>query len=253
MANLKLGSTAALDKNGFVQNYPVGTIVIRANSTIDNGWLLCDGRYVNTADYPELYSHLGTTYGALVGSTFRLPPLVYNVTNNPQSDIPFSTLASEPSYPNNFFHTHSLAVNATAFSGFNHAHNTPYQHPSHASSSNNDTNNHAHNSSGNTNTSSSAGGSAGTRAAGPAGPYASGPSGGTGHSHGGAGWSGTSGAAGDTHAHTVNWHSWNLTHNHSHNTTTISSVTHNISPGTSASLPSAQYPPSREVYFLIKT
>jgi hypothetical protein len=185
-------------------------------------------------------------------STFNLPPLVYDATNNPQNDIPFSTLASEPSYPNNFFHTHSLAVNATAFSGFNHAHNTPYQHPSHASSSNNDTNNHAHNSSGNTNTSSSAGGSAGTRAAGPAGPYASGPSGGTGHSHGGAGWSGTSGAAGDTHAHTVNWHSWNLTHNHSHNTTTISSVTHNISPGTSASLPSAQYPPSREVYFLIK-
>jgi hypothetical protein len=186
-------------------------------------------------------------------STFNLPPLVYNATNNPQSDIPFSTLASEPSYPNNFFHSHTLAINAVAFGGFNHAHNTPYQHPSHASNSNNDTNNHAHNSSGNTNTSSTAGGSSGTRASGPAGPYASGPSGGTGHSHGGAGWSGTSGAAGDTHAHTVNWHSWNLTHNHSHNTTNISSVTHSVSPGTTANLPASQYPPSREVYFLIKT
>jgi microcystin-dependent protein len=252
VANFKLGSDAVLDKNGFIQNYPVGTIIIRANSTIDNGWLLCDGRYVNTSDYPELYAHLGSTYGAVIGSTFRLPPIVFNATNNPQNRIPFSTVSSESAYPNNFYHSHTLAVNATSFSGFNHAHNGGYQHASHATSSNNDTNNHAHNSSGNTSTSSNAGGSSPGRAAGPSGPYASGPSGGTGHSHGGAAWSGTSGAAGDTHAHTVNWHSYNLTHNHNHSNN-ISAVTHTVSPATSANLPLSQYPPSREVYFLIKT
>jgi len=252
MANLKLGSSAALDKNGFIQNYPVGTIIMRGNSTVDDGWLLCDGSYANTADYPELYAHLGTTYGALVGSTFRLPPLVYNATNNPQNRIPFSTVSSESSYPNNFYHSHTLAVNATTFSGYNHSHNTPYTHVSHSTSSNSDTNNHAHNSSGTTSTSSNAGGSSPTRAAGPSGPYASGPSGGTGHSHGGAAWSAGTNAAGDTHSHTVNWHSYNLTHNHTH-TTNIASTTHTVSPTTSATLPSAQYPPSREVYFLIKT
>jgi len=252
MANLKLGSDAALDKNGFIQNYPVGTIVIRANSTIDDGWLLCDGRYVNTADYPELYSHLGTTYGALVGSTFRLPPLVYNATNNPQNRIPFSTIASEPAYPNVFYHDHTIAVNATSFSGFNHAHNGGYQHASHGSSSNADNNSHAHNSSGNTNTSSSAGGSSSTRLAGPLGPYASGPGGGTGHTHGGAGWSGTSGAGSDNHAHTVNWHSYNLTHNHNHSTN-IASVTHVVQPTPSGTPDPGLYPLSRQVYFLIKT
>lgn len=252
MANLKLGSSAALDKNGFIQNYPVGTIIIRAGSTIDDGWLLCDGSYVNTADYPELYAHLGTTYGALVGSTFKLPSLVYNATNNPQQRIPFSTLTSEVSYPNNFYHSHTIAINATTdMNTQSHTHNS-YPHTSHASTSNNDTNNHAHNSSGNTNTSSNAGGSEPTRAPGPNGPYASGPGGGTGHSHGGAAWSGTSGAAGDTHAHTVNWHSYNLSHYHNH-TSNIASVTHNVSPSTSANLASGQYPTSMEVSFLIKT
>ena len=82
MVNLKLESNGAvLSKDGFIQNYPVGTIVIRANSTIDDGWLLCDGSYINTADYPELDAHLGTTYGARVGATFKLPPLVYHATN----------------------------------------------------------------------------------------------------------------------------------------------------------------------------
>jgi microcystin-dependent protein len=252
MANLKIGSNVALDKDGFIQNYPVGTIIMRADSAIDDGWLLCDGSYVSTTDYPELYALLGTTYGSLVGSTFKLPPLVYNVTNNPQQRLPFSTISSEPSYPNNFGHNHTIAINARNFDGFNHSHNSPYTHPSHASTSNNDANYHAHNSSGNTNTSSNAGGSSGGRAAGPNGPYASGPGGGTGHSHGGAGWSGTSGAAGDGHAHTVNWHSYSLTHNHYHNTN-ISSSTHNVSPGVNSTLDATRYPASTEVYFLIKT
>lgn len=251
MANLKLGSTETVDQNGFIQNYPVGTIVIRANSTIDEGWLLCDGRYENTASYPELYAHLGTTYGALIGETFKLPPLVYNNTNNPQNRIPFSTLTSEAGYPSNFFHTHTLGINATNFAIFD---TLGHSHATNSSISFTQTVAHTHNAStGTISTTSNAGASESSRAGGPNGPYASGPSGGTAHSHTtGTAWT-TTPTDSLSHAHTVNFHnSTNLNHAHNH-TTNVGSVTHNISPVNSQTLPSEQYPPSMEVYFLIKT
>lgn len=241
MANLKLGSNAALNKNGFIQNYPVGTIVIRANSTIDDGWLLCDGSYASTADYPELDAHLGTTYGARVGSTFRLPPLVYNVTNNPTQRIPFSTISVEATYPNVFTHDHTVAINATAFSAATHFHN----HNANTTGSNSDTHSHNHGVvSGNTDSSGAGAGSAATRLAGPLGPYASGNSGQVNHTHGGAAWSGNSNNFAYAHAHTVQIH--NATnHDHNHNTN-IASSSHTVSN-------SEIFPLSKQVYFLIKT
>jgi len=241
MANLKLGSTATVDKNGFIQNYPVGTIIIRNSSTIDDGWLLCDGSYANTADYPELYALIGTTYGALVGATFKLPPLVYNATNNPTQRFPFSTIASEATYPASFTHGHTVGINATSFSLYNHYHN----HNSNTSGTNADTHSHNHGTvSGNTNTSGAGAGSSGTRAAGPAGPYASGPSGGVNHTHGGAAWSAGSNNYGYAHTHNITIH--NATnHNHNHNTN-IASSSHTISTPD-------MIPLSKQVYFLIKT
>jgi microcystin-dependent protein len=241
MANLKIGLNAAVDKNGFIQNYPVGTIIIRNNSTIDDGWLLCDGSYANTADYPELYAHVGTTYGALVGSTFRLPPLVYNVTNNPTQRIPFSTIASEATYPNVFTHGHTVAINATSFSASNHNHN----HNSNTSGSIADTHSHNHGVvSGNTDASGAGNGSSAARLAGPSGPYASGPSGGVNHTHGGAAWSGNSNNFAYLHGHTVQIHN-TTNHNHNHNTN-IGSSSHSVST-------SDMFPLSKQVYFLIKT
>ena len=243
MANLKVGLDAAVDKNGFIQNYPVGTIVIRNSSTIDNGWLLCDGSYANTADYPELYAHVGTTYGALVGATFKLPPLVYNVTNNPTQRMPFSTKSVEATYPTVFTHDHTVAVNATSFSDSNHSHN----HNSNTAASVNDTHSHNHGVvSGNTDSSGAGAGSAAARLAGPLGPYASGPSGGVNHAHGGAGWSGNSNNFAYAHAHNVTIH--NATnHNHNH-ATNIASSSHTVS-----NLSSEIFPLSKQVYFLIKT
>jgi microcystin-dependent protein len=241
MANLKLGLNAAVDKNGFIQNYPVGTIIIRNNSTIDDGWLLCDGSYANTADYPELDAHLGTTYGARVGGTFKLPPLVYNVTNNTTQRMPFSTIASEATYPNVFTHGHTVDINATSFSASNHNHN----HNTNTAGSNNDTHSHNHGVvSGNTDSSGAGAGSAGTRLAGPAGPYASGPSGGVNHAHGGAGWSGNSNNFAYAHAHTVTIHN-TTNHNHNHNTN-ITNSSHSVSTPD-------MFPLSKQVYFLIKT
>jgi len=53
---------------------PVGMIVPQATTVVPNGWLLCDGREVSRATYPQLFAALGTTYGNGDGSTsFNLP------------------------------------------------------------------------------------------------------------------------------------------------------------------------------------
>lgn len=252
MANLKINPSAALDKDGFTQSYPVGTIIMRNDSTIASGWLLCDGRYVNTADYPELDAVVGTAYGARVGATFKLPPLVVNATNNPLKRIPFSTLTSEVAYPTNFFHTHTLGINARNFDSANtggHSHTTN----SSATVAESPDHNHAA-STGPIATTSNAGGSEPGRSAGPNGPYASGPSGGTGHSHTtGTAWTtGTLGAS-LSHSHTVNFHNaTNLNHAHNH-TTNIAGVNHAVNASETATPTVGMYPPSMEVYFLIKT
>lgn len=54
---------------------PLGTILLLAhNSTIPAGYLLCDGAAVSRTMYPDLFSVIGTTYGAGDGSTtFNVP------------------------------------------------------------------------------------------------------------------------------------------------------------------------------------
>lgn len=245
MENLKINADQVLDKDGNIQSYPIGAVIISVNSTIPDGWLLCDGSVYNISSYPSLGAHLGATYGGNGSTTFAVPPIVVNVTNNPNPRIVTSTLSSEAAYPSNYGHAHNISTNSTSFVSHSHTHN----HNSwsgQASGAGNTS--HAHSVSGNTNTSSNSGGSESTRAPGPAGPYASGPGGGTGHSHGGAGWSAGTNAADWNHTHGVNYHSSNINHSHNHNVTlpTSSSINKTASPS------SSQYPLSKEVYFLIK-
>lgn len=55
---------------------PTGCVQAFAGSATPNGWLLCDGSAVSRTDYAELYSVIGTTYGAGDGlTTFNLPDL----------------------------------------------------------------------------------------------------------------------------------------------------------------------------------
>jgi microcystin-dependent protein len=244
MANLKIGLDAAVDKNGFIQNYPVGSIVIKTSPTQDQGWLLCDGGYANTADYPELDAHLGTTYGARVGATFRLPPLVYHPTNNPTGPgFPFSTISSEASYPPSFTHNHNVAMGTTSFDGYNHNHN----HNTNSVASNAQLVNHSHGSiTGTTADSNAAQGFASTRLAGPAGPYASGATAAaTSHAHTGGAYNvATQGSNAGNHAHNVVIHN-QTNHNHTHNTN-MGSLSHIV-------VSSTIYPSSKQVWFLIKT
>jgi microcystin-dependent protein len=128
MADLKVDGLV-VDKSGFIQSYPVGTIIMRANTTIPDGWLLCDGRPVAQADYPALYTHLGATYGA-TAPNFNLPPLVVNATYNTLARIPVSTVSSEPTYPASFGHNHGTTT-------FNFPANVASGSYSHSHSSNN--------------------------------------------------------------------------------------------------------------------
>jgi microcystin-dependent protein len=61
---------------------PVGSLQAFAGANAPTGWLLCDGSERPIATYPELYSVLSTTYGALTNGTggagsthFRVPDL----------------------------------------------------------------------------------------------------------------------------------------------------------------------------------
>lgn len=129
MADLRVDGVV-VDKSGFIQSYPVGTIIMRANTTIPDGWLLCDGSPVPKANYPALYAHLTktgpATYGE-AGSNFNLPPIVVLAPHNDSARIPVGVVSSEPTYPSSFpGHSHGTTTfnfPANVASGnFSHVH-----------------------------------------------------------------------------------------------------------------------------------
>lgn len=56
---------------------PVGSVVGYAGSSAPTGWVLCDGRTLDTTTYAALYAVLGTTYniGGEAANLFRVPDL----------------------------------------------------------------------------------------------------------------------------------------------------------------------------------
>ena len=54
---------------------PIGVVLDYAGAIPPDGWLACDGRLISRTTYSQLFSVLGTVWGAGDGSTtFRLPP-----------------------------------------------------------------------------------------------------------------------------------------------------------------------------------
>ncbi|MCC6677006.1 MAG: tail fiber protein [Phycisphaerales bacterium] len=57
---------------------PIGSVVafaggeIEARKYVDRGWIVCDGRVVSKAEYPELFQVIGNTYGGS-GAMFGVP------------------------------------------------------------------------------------------------------------------------------------------------------------------------------------
>ncbi len=56
---------------------PSGTVITFAGavSKLPRGYLICDGRTLNIADYPELFEAIGTAWGGNGSTNFRLPDL----------------------------------------------------------------------------------------------------------------------------------------------------------------------------------
>lgn len=52
-----------------------GLILLWGGKGTPEGYLLCDGKSVNKADYPELFDAIGTTWGSDDSKTFKLPDL----------------------------------------------------------------------------------------------------------------------------------------------------------------------------------
>ncbi len=55
---------------------PPGTIIPFGGATPPAGYLACDGASVSRATYPDLFSALSTSWGALNGTTFSIPNLL---------------------------------------------------------------------------------------------------------------------------------------------------------------------------------
>lgn len=53
---------------------PIGSIIPYGGATAPSGWLICDGRALNKAEYVDLFEAIGTNYGGS-GSAFNLPTL----------------------------------------------------------------------------------------------------------------------------------------------------------------------------------
>lgn len=51
----------------------IGDIKYSVRNIDHMGWLVCDGRSLSRTEYNELFSVIGTTYGAIDSSTFKIP------------------------------------------------------------------------------------------------------------------------------------------------------------------------------------
>lgn len=73
---------------------PIGAVIQYAGSTAPTNWLICDGSAISRITYAELFSVIGTTYGAGDGSTtFNLPNLKGRVpVGVNSSDTDFNSL-----------------------------------------------------------------------------------------------------------------------------------------------------------------
>ena len=68
-------NTGKIDNN-FILSTPPGTLSAYASTTAPTGWLLADGSAVSRTTYADLYSVIGTSYGAGNGATtFNLPDI----------------------------------------------------------------------------------------------------------------------------------------------------------------------------------
>lgn len=77
LAGNPVAATDAASK-GYVDGlFPIGFISMYGGSTDPAGgvWLLCDGRELETATYPELFSVIGSSFGSGAAGRFNIPDM----------------------------------------------------------------------------------------------------------------------------------------------------------------------------------
>lgn|GEM_PF-2466969 len=95
-----------------VQNsHPTGSIIFKATATLPTGFLFCDGSAISRTTYANLFSVIGTTYGAGDGSTtFLLPSLLSrSIVGYDSGDVNYNTLGKNGGAKTiNVSHTHTM-------------------------------------------------------------------------------------------------------------------------------------------------
>ncbi len=83
---------------------PTGAVQFFAQATAPDGWLVCDGREVSRAAYPELFDAIGETYGAGNGAnTFNLPNLIGRFPEGAATNVGLTVAAGLPNVSGKFW------------------------------------------------------------------------------------------------------------------------------------------------------
>ena len=64
----------------YVRPNVIGDIKQSIHTKDHAGWMICDGRSLNRADYPKLFALIGTAFGSDDSSTFKIPDARGRVT-----------------------------------------------------------------------------------------------------------------------------------------------------------------------------
>ena len=103
---------------------PIGAVLMWTGTTtnIPAGFAVCNGAYLSTATYSTLYAIIGTRYGALVGSTFRLPDLTNRMPRGTVGVPTVPQTVTTSVSTNVDAHTHTVNSSFTAGNAASHTH-----------------------------------------------------------------------------------------------------------------------------------
>jgi microcystin-dependent protein len=100
------------------EDYYTGEIILFAGNFVPSGWALCDGQLLKIANYKELFSLIGVTYGGDGVTTFALPDLRGRVPVHRSAQTPLASKGGEEKVTLTAdhipAHNHSLVVAGAA-------------------------------------------------------------------------------------------------------------------------------------------
>lgn len=74
---------------------PVGTTVMFGGDTAPAGWLLCDGQSYVQANYPALFTAIGTKFGSVDSTHFNVPDLQQRMVVGKSANVGFDAVGGK--------------------------------------------------------------------------------------------------------------------------------------------------------------